>query len=116
LEATGAQMKKLFMNLHFFLECVEAGTAKSTVSDEELTLCLGDVFQFVTGSRTTPAEGFDITPSIDFDHTAGENRFPTANTCTCTLMLSICSKMKSEDDSLQMFVQSIIEGQMFGLI
>jgi HECT-domain (ubiquitin-transferase) len=98
---------------HYFM--LSAGNIRTDVNDQAMTITLEDVLQFVTGSRSTPAEGFDYEPRIAFDHAVG-NRFPSANTCSCTLTLPVCELLKNEELSAQVFIDSLIGGQMFGLI
>ena len=94
---------------------ISGGTARAEISGRELSVTLEDVLQFVTGSRGIPAEGFETQPSIVFEH-ATHNRYPSANTCRCTLTLPVCDIMKDEEISAEVFIHSIFGGQMFGLV
>lgn len=82
----------------------------------DVSITIGDVLQFITGASTIPAEGFDTKPSIDFHHgPAGEvARFPSANTCTCTLTLPISEGLLDESGATDIFFDAIIGSRMFG--
>ena len=60
------------------------------IEEGEDSIALSDILFFATGCKVLPPR--KISPVIEFLHEAdrwGQSRFPTANTCSCTLRLPV---------------------------
>lgn len=52
---------------------------------------LEDILFFATGCREIPPIGFEVEPSLEFQHSCGSEggRYPKANTCACSIQLPV---------------------------
>lgn len=109
------------VSLHFsrYLEEVESGEVSCKVVDfctdqeSEMRVTLAAVLQFITGSSSIPAVGFDEMPSITFLHDASGRKL-TANTCANTLCLPINSTFLDYDKFKVEFTACMAESPGFG--
>lgn len=93
------------------------GKCKKIVFDNEFVLSLSNILQFITGASEIPAEGFDVQPSIVFHHDQPQNlngRFPSANTCSCTLTIPVWEGLLNEERFCEIMTDAIIGCQEFG--
>lgn len=109
------------LNFFLYLEAVEANEAKSNLLDlatgeeTEITLSLSDVLQFITGSSTVPATGFNEKPSIVFQH-GDPHRKLHANTCSNTLTLPVNSTLMEFESFKNEFTSCLVMSPGFGTI
>ena len=68
---------------------MERGAVKVTVSEEEVTIQLENILQFVTGSEEIPAIGFGPRPTIEFLHEVETPRKLSVSTCANVLTLPV---------------------------
>ena len=87
---------------------------RKEVFGNEVSITIGDVLQFITGASSVPAEGFDVKPSVEFQHEQATARFPSANTFTCTLHLPVSRGLMDETGAADIFFEAIIGSRMFG--
>ena len=80
--------QNIMFHFNNFLEDVEKGKVTCDVSDEEVTLTLNQVLQFVTGAVEIPAIGFTPRPSVEFLHEQ-QSRKISASTCSNTLKIPV---------------------------
>lgn len=54
-------------------------------------ITLEDILFFATGCREIPPMGFNVEPSVEFQHSCEgqEGRYPKANTCSCVIKLPV---------------------------
>ena len=80
--------ENIMFHFNNFLEDVEKGKVTCDVNDEEVTLTLSQVLQFVTGAVEIPAIGFTPKPSVEFLHEQ-QSRKISASTCSNTLKIPV---------------------------
>jgi len=90
-----------------------AGKVALQRESEELRMELGDLLQFVTGTRHIPAEGFVAPLAIMFNH-SNPIRKISANTCACSLYLPVNEKLMRLESMAQEFIEAVFDGQGFG--
>eukprot|EP00794_Sanderia_malayensis_P004279 gene4279-4846_t len=73
--------EQIVLNFNQYLEDVERGAVKVTVSEEEVTIRLENILQFVTGSEEILAIGFSPRPTIEFLHEVETQRKLSVSTC-----------------------------------
>ena len=107
------------LNSSSYLEEVESGNITCNVVDfstgqqSEMRLTLAAVLQFITGSSSIPAIGFDDRPSITFLHDDSGRKL-SANTCSNTLHLPVNSTLLSYDKFKVEFTSCMAESPGFG--
>ena len=56
-----------------------------------------DILFFATGCREVPPIGFDVEPSVEFQHSdESPGRYPKANTCACCIKLPVVHQTYQE--------------------
>ena len=107
------------LNYSRYLEEVESGEVTCNVVDfntdqgSQMRVTLATVLQFITGSSSIPALGFDDQPSITFLHDASGRKL-TANTCSNTVHLPVNSTFLSYDNFKVEFTSCMVESPGFG--
>eukprot|EP00112_Aurelia_sp_Birch-Aquarium-sp1_P025839 Seg883.4 transcript_id=Seg883.4/GoldUCD/mRNA.D3Y31 product="G2/M phase-specific E3 ubiquitin-protein ligase" protein_id=Seg883.4/GoldUCD/D3Y31 len=79
----------IVFNFNQYLEDVERGAVKVVVSEEEVTIRLENILQFVTGSEEIPAIGFSPRPTIEFLHDLETPRKLSVSTCANVITLPV---------------------------
>ena len=107
------------LNFSSYLEEVESDNITCNVVDfstgqqSEMRLTLAAVLQFITGSSSIPAIGFDDWPSITFLHDDSGRKLST-NTCSNTLHLPVNSTPLSYDKFKVEYTSCMTESPGFG--
>ena len=65
------------------------------MNEKMKTMKLEQILEFITGTSSIPALGFEHPPSVSFSHDLHQ-LFPTANTCSLTFTLPTCSRIYEE--------------------
>ena len=114
-----ASEEVLSLNLSKFLEDVESSEVSSTLmnvttdTESMVTLSLADVLQFITGSSSIPAVGFEPRPSVAFiADNSGRKLY--VSTCTNTLTLPICDILMEYESFKKEVTACIIMSPGFG--
>ena len=116
-----AQEEAVALNFSLYLDAVEANEAKSNLLDlttgeeTEITLSLSDVLQFITGSFTVPATGFNEKPLIEFEH-GDPHRKLHANTCSNTITFPVNSTLMEFESFKNEFTSCLVMSPGFGTI
>lgn len=78
-------------------------------------ITLEDILFFATGCREIPPIGFEVEPSVDFQHSCGvdDGRYPKANTCACSIQLPVAHNTFSQFKDNMEF--GIANGGGFGI-
>ena len=107
--------QNIMFHFNNFLEDVEKGKVTCDVSDEEVTLTLNQVLQFVTGAVEIPAIGFTPRPSVEFLHEQ-QSRKISASTCSNTLKIPVNTVSCDYNNFCKEFTFCIMNCAGFGLL
>lgn len=115
------QEEAIAFNFNHYLEDIEASQVKGSLWDSatesvnEVIFSLGDVLQFVTGSASVPAVGFDPQPSIAFNHFDTKRKLE-ANTCSNQLLLPVNDSLLDYESFMNEVTSCILMSPGFGTV
>ena len=113
------QEEAIAFNFTRLLEDIESGaiTGKlydfNTESSTEVVFSLGDILQFVTGTPSIPAVGFEPQPVITFNHLEA-NRKLQANTCANQFTLPVNDQLLNYESFASEVTSCILMSPGFG--
>ena len=77
-------------------------------------LTVGDIFKFITGSKSLPPLGLPNKLTVLFKHDCVKDRRCRPTASTCALSMTIPVHIKTDEEMLEMILSAVKEGLGFG--